>query len=97
MKLNRDNAQKSEILTVLMVSLLSLGSAPLLMSESYSWIRHTTSESAAQGVNSAWLAPLGFMSFGWSVIWATAAMGKCWPSFLYNRTLALQSPQSGKL
>ncbi len=45
------------ILGFLVASATSLALAPTLMPESYSWVSHTTSESAAQGVG-AWLARL---------------------------------------
>jgi hypothetical protein len=49
-------------------SVLALSLAPVLMPEAYSWIAHTTSESAAQNVPGAWLARLGFVLFGTSVL-----------------------------
>jgi hypothetical protein len=52
----------------LAVSALMLGLAPLLMPASYSWVAHTTSESAAQGVPGAWLARGGFLCFGAAVV-----------------------------
>ncbi len=48
------------------------------MPDSYSWIRHTTSESAAQGVEGAWLARLGFVIFGLGVLWLTSALRRIW-------------------
>ena len=48
------------------------------MPGSYSWIRHTTSESAAQGVECAWLARLGFIAFGLGVLWLTATLRAVW-------------------
>jgi hypothetical protein len=53
----------------LVVSALALLVAPMLMPASYSWVAHTTSESAAQGVPGAWLARAGFLVFGGSVLW----------------------------
>jgi hypothetical protein len=52
----------------LAVSALALGLAPLLMPPSYSWVAHTTSESAAQGVPGAWLARGAFLLFGTGVV-----------------------------
>jgi hypothetical protein len=52
----------------LAASALMLGLAPLLLPASYSWVVHTTSESAAQGVSGAWLARGGFLSFGVTVV-----------------------------
>jgi hypothetical protein len=64
----------------LAASALMLGLAPLLMPASYSWVAHTTSESAAQGVPGAWLARGGFLSFGASVVTiAYAARGRWGP------------------
>ncbi|HET9901772.1 MAG TPA: hypothetical protein VFR46_12025 [Actinomycetes bacterium] len=56
----------------LALSAIALGAAPALMPDDYSWIGHTTSESAAQGVSGAWLARLGFLLFGLSAIWLAA-------------------------
>jgi len=64
----------------LAVSALALGLAPLLMPASYSWVAHTTSESAAQGVPGAWLARGGLLLFGATVImvafWAQDRWGR---------------------
>jgi len=59
-------------------SALALALAPLLMPDSYSWVSHTTSESAAQGVSGAWLARLGFLMFGLAVLWLTGFTGGRW-------------------
>jgi hypothetical protein len=59
-------------------SALALALAPLLMPDSYSWVSHTTSESAAQGVSGAWLARLGFLVFGLAVLWLAAFAGARW-------------------
>ncbi len=48
------------------------------MPEGYSWVTHTTSQSAAQGVEAAWIARLGFLSFGLGVIWVTAERRVAW-------------------
>ncbi|HEY7563713.1 MAG TPA: DUF998 domain-containing protein [Acidimicrobiia bacterium] len=59
-------------------SALALTCAPILMPESYSWLSHTTSESAAQGLSGAWLARLGFLLFGLGVLWVGNAIGDRW-------------------
>ncbi len=66
------------ILACLAGSAAALALAPLLMPDSYSWVSHTTSESAAQGVSGAWLARLGFLMFGLAVLWLTAVSGARW-------------------
>jgi len=58
----------SAALAGLVVSSAALVSAPRLMPPSYSWLAHTTSESAAQGVPGAWLARAGFLLLGCCVI-----------------------------
>lgn len=59
-------------------SALALALAPLLMPDSYTWVTHTTSESAAQGVSGAWLARLGFLTFGLTVSWLTVISSSRW-------------------
>ena len=65
-------------LLVLVASAIALGLAPLLMPASYSWVSRTTSESAAQGIDGAWLARLGFLLFGLAAIWAVRIAGQRW-------------------
>lgn len=64
---------------LLAVSALALLLAPLNMPDSYSWLQHTTSESAAQGVEGAWLARLGFLIFGLTVLWLAERLLDNWP------------------
>jgi hypothetical protein len=59
-------------------SVVALGLAPVAMPGSYSWVQHTTSESAAQGVPGAWIARLGFMLFGLGVLWHSSRAGPAW-------------------
>ncbi|MBI5611956.1 MAG: DUF998 domain-containing protein [Gammaproteobacteria bacterium] len=66
------------VLLLLAVSALSLLAAPLVMPESYSWLSNTTSESGAQGVAGAWLARLGFLTFGLAVLLLTASLRSVW-------------------
>ncbi len=47
---------------------VSLGLAPWLMPDSYSVVSNAVSESAAQGVEGAWLARLGFLLLGLGVL-----------------------------
>ncbi len=63
---------------LLAISLLALLLAPSQMPASYSWLRHTTSESAAQGVPGAWLARLGFLIFGLTVVWISNRLQDRW-------------------
>jgi len=48
------------------------------MPETYSWISHSISESAAQGVDGAWLARLGLSIFGFAVIWLSGLESDHW-------------------
>ncbi len=66
------------ILAMLAFSMIALLTAPVLMPEGYSWITHTTSESAAQGLQGAWLARTGFILLGFAVLWLVAAAYSTW-------------------
>jgi hypothetical protein len=66
------------VLAGLFMSAIALGLAPMLMPASYSWVANTTSESAAQGIEGAWLARLGFLMFGLSVLIMTRLMAQAW-------------------
>lgn len=48
-------------------SAVSLALAPLALDGSYSWVDHTTSESAGQRVDGAWVARTGFVLFGLAI------------------------------
>jgi hypothetical protein len=70
-----------------MAALLLLGSsatalacAALVLPESYSWIAHTTSQGAGQGVLGAWLPRIGFATFGTGVLWISANAHDHWRS-----------------
>jgi hypothetical protein len=62
----------------LTISLIALGIAPAFMPNSYSWVTHTTSESAAQGVEFAWIARLGFVAFGGAVALISITTWRIW-------------------
>jgi hypothetical protein len=66
------------VLACLGASVVSLATAPLLLPDSYSPITDTTSESAAQAVDAAWLARLGLLLFGLGVIWLATLSVKRW-------------------
>jgi len=66
------------VVVLLAGSLVALLLAPTLMPEPYSWLTHTTSESAAQGLEGAWLARLGFLLLGLAVLWLAIAAAKEW-------------------
>ena len=63
---------------LLLAAMAALALAPLLMPDSYSVGAHSVSESAAQGVDGAWLARLGFLLFGFAVISLAFAPGSTW-------------------
>jgi hypothetical protein len=66
------------VLNGLAASAVALATAPALMPPGYSWVSHTTSESAAQGVQGAWLARIGFVVLGLSVILLTTFRQQRW-------------------
>lgn len=66
------------VLLLLLLSATSLALAPLALPSTYSWIAQGTSESAAQGVENAWIARLGFLLFGFAVILLNPLARKRW-------------------
>jgi hypothetical protein len=56
------------VLAGLAASAVALAASPALMPAGNSWVSQTTSESAAQGVQGAWLARIGFVLLGLSVV-----------------------------
>lgn len=61
-------AARRAALGALATSVVAFALAPLLMPADYSVITHSVSESAAQGVEGAWLARAGLILFGVGVI-----------------------------
>lgn len=74
-------------LACLGASVLSLALAPFLMPDSYDWLKHTTSESGAQGLSGAWLTRLGFVTFGLGVLWLSSLAGGRWGRWGSFRTV----------
>jgi len=62
----------------LLAAMAALALAPLLMPDSYSMFGNSVSESAAQGVDGAWLARLGFLLFGFAVLSLAFTPGSTW-------------------
>lgn len=71
---------RSAVLLMLALSAVLLMLAPAAVPDDYSWVAHTLSEAAAQGVPGAWVARLGLALFGagvlalswWSPSWGLA-------------------------
>jgi hypothetical protein len=78
------------VLVGLCSSAAALAAAPALMPPSYSWISHTMSESAAQGVSGAWLARLGFLLLGLSVMALAFAATPDWGALVGGLALRLR-------
>ena len=66
------------VVALLVVSAVALAVAPAFMPDGYYWVTHTTSESAAQGLEGAWVARLGFVAFGLAVLWLVAGAAPTW-------------------
>ncbi len=66
------------IAVTFLLSALALLLAPNLMPESYSWVANSTSESAAQAIQGAWLARLGFLLFGLAVLCLSYRLEQSW-------------------
>lgn len=66
------------VLAMLGLSAAALALAPAFIPGDYSWVSNTTSESAAQGVDGAWVARAGFVLFGVAVLGLAAARRRVW-------------------
>ncbi|MDH3262195.1 MAG: DUF998 domain-containing protein [Gemmatimonadota bacterium] len=66
------------VVAMLMASAACVAIAPMLMPDSYSVVEHSISESAAQGVQDAWLARLGFLLLGFAVLTSASIAGERW-------------------
>lgn len=64
-------------LVALAGSLVAFALAPTILDDSYSWVRHTSSEAAGQSVDGAWATRASFLLFGMAILWlAYAAAGR---------------------
>jgi hypothetical protein len=68
----------SAVIAMLAAAVLCIAIAPTLMPDSYSVVEHSVSESAAQGVEGAWLARTGLLLFGFSVLALAGHTGRRW-------------------
>ena len=66
-------------LALLLALAITLALAPVGVPDSYDWIENTASEAGAQQINGAWAANLGFMLFGFGVLWTTRVCDRRWP------------------
>lgn len=66
------------VVTLLGLSAIAVGLAPALMPDSYSIIELSVSESAAQGLEGAWLARMGFLLLGLGVLVCAQVAGHRW-------------------
>ena len=76
------------VLLLLIFSATSVFVAPVFMPDSYSWLSNAISESAAQGVQGAWIARFGFLSFGLAVLWLSISLRAIWARGAYWMHLA---------
>lgn len=56
------------VIAGLLLSALAFTLAPLLMPSTYSWIAHTLSQAASQGLQGGWLSRLGFLLGGLTIM-----------------------------
>lgn len=66
------------VLLLLALSAVLVVFAPGMMPAGYSWLSHSISESAAQGLNGAWIARFGFLCFGFAVLWLSQSLRGVW-------------------
>lgn len=65
------------VVVLLVVALVALVT-PFEMPASYSWTQHGISESAAQGIDGAWITRTGFILFGLAVLWLARLRHDAW-------------------
>ena len=66
------------VVALLLASAALVVAAALAMPPPYAWRVHSISESAAQGLQHAWIARLGFLSFGFAVLILALACKRHW-------------------
>lgn len=76
--ISREQLAAAAVAVAFVVSGVCLAIAPSLMPESYSWVRHAISETAAQGVARAWVAKLGFVLSASAILLLAANRGLGW-------------------
>ncbi|MCG6872923.1 MAG: DUF998 domain-containing protein [Gammaproteobacteria bacterium] len=74
---------RSVIIALLLSSAACIFLAPLAMPGGYSWLYHSISESAAQGLRHAWIARMGFLLFGLAVLWLALQRRPHWARGTY--------------
>ena len=73
----------SVVAPLLALSAMLVLIAASAMPDSYSWRAHSISESAAQGLEHAWIARLSFVCFGLAVFILSVAARPLWPRLTY--------------
>jgi sulfite exporter TauE/SafE len=76
------------IIALLVLSAVAVLVAAAAMPPGYSWRTHSISESAAQGLQHAWIARLAFVGFGAAVLALSLAMRTIWARSVYWMHLA---------
>ena len=71
------------IISMLIGSAVCIGISPALMPQDYSWLSHSISESAAQGLSWAWVTRTGFLLFGFAVLWLSICYRFHWGRAAY--------------
>ncbi len=75
----RQGRRGSAVVLVLLVgSAAAIALAPLALPPGYDWVRHTTSESAAQSLHGAWVARTGFLLWGLAVVGSAVLLRGRW-------------------
>ena len=71
------STQSLGVVVLLAVALFALVT-PFAMPASYTWTEHGISESAAQGIDGAWVTRTGFILFGLAVLWLARLRRDAW-------------------
>ena len=83
------------VVALLITSGVLVLAAAVAMPDAYSWRAHSISESAAQGLQNAWIARLSFICFGSAVLVLSLAMRQAWARATYWMHLVFAAAMLG--
>ncbi len=71
------------IILLLLASAFCVIAGTMAMPDGYIWLKHSISESAAQGMEAAWIARFSFLLYGCAVLWLAVFLRSVWARSVY--------------
>ena len=71
------------IILLLLASAFCVIAGTMAMPDGYVWLKHSISESAAQGMEAAWVARFSFLLYGCAVLWLVVSLRSVWARSVY--------------